>query len=267
MSARTKTYFISDIHLGAAYLDRQRLRERMLVEWLDEIADDAKSLYLVGDILDYWYEYRTVVPRGYVRFFGALARLADSGVKITWLTGNHDIWLFDYIRDEIGIEVVDGSVIRDIDGKTMFISHGDGLGQLKPSFRFIRTLFRNRLCQKLFSAIHPRWTVGFAHAWSAHNRDYNPNCIPTYDGTIQTHVEKWAEGYIAGHPQTCYIILGHHHVVVDKPINSYCRLIILGDWIYNYTYAVFDGQELSVKQFARANSCFNKFSRSRSRIK
>lgn len=260
MSPGKKTYFISDTHLGAAYLDRPQLRERMLVEWLDGIASDAESLYLVGDILDYWFEYRTVVPRGYVRFFGALARLADSGVRITWLIGNHDIWMFDYLRNEIGIEIVDGSIVREIDGKVFFISHGDGLGKLKPSFRFIRTLFRNRFCQKLYSAIHPRWTVGFAHSWSAHNRAYDATKIPQYEGELQNNIERWAEGYIKEHPETDYIILGHHHVVVDKDINGRCRLVILGDWIYNYTYAVYDGKNVVIKQFDRASSLFNKIS-------
>lgn len=254
MALRDKTYFISDIHLGASYLDNPRQREQMLVDWLNKISADASSLYLVGDILDYWFEYRTVVPRGYVRFFGALAALADSGVRITWLIGNHDIWLFDYLRDEIGIEVVDGSITRTISGKNMLISHGDGLGQLKPSFRFIRWLFRNRLCQKLYSGIHPRWTIGFAHWWSAHNRAYDPHKVPCYAGSIQDNVEHWANDYLLSNPDTDYIILGHHHVVVDKSIGDHCKLVILGDWIYNYTYAVFDGEKMKIRQFDRTNS-------------
>ena len=125
-----RTYFISDIHLGALYIKNRRSHERRIVAWLDTIADDADELYLVGDILDYWYEYRTVVPRGYVRFFGALARLADKGVRITWLIGNHDIWLFDYLRHEIGINIIDGAIRADIGGHSFFISHGDALGRL-----------------------------------------------------------------------------------------------------------------------------------------
>lgn len=260
MALRTKTYFLSDLHLGAAYLDRPRLREQMVVDFLYTIEPDAKSLYLVGDILDYWFEYRTVVPRGHVRFFGALAALADKGVKITWLIGNHDIWLFDYLRDEIGIEVVDGSVTTQIDGRNFFISHGDGLGRLAPSFRFIRSLFRNRFCQRLYSAIHPRWTVGFAYRWSASNRAYDPNDRPVYEGPVRCQVENWAEEYIAAHPDTDFIVLGHHHVMVDKTLCDHTRLVILGDWIYNYSYAVFDGQNFELKHFARANNQFNNIS-------
>ncbi len=250
---RKKTYFISDLHLGAAYLDNPHERERMLAGFLSGIADDADELYLVGDILDYWFEYRTVVPRGYVRFFGALAALADAGVKITWLIGNHDIWMFDYLRDELGIEVVDGSVVREIKGKSFFISHGDGLGRLSPSFRFIRSMFRNRFCQRLYAAIHPRWTVGFAHRWSADSRKYDPYSRPVFEGHMRECVESWARDYVSEHPDTDFIVLGHHHVMVDEAVSQRCRLLILGDWIYNYSYAVFDGHNLVLKQFERVN--------------
>ena len=260
MSHRTKTYFLSDLHLGAAYLDRPHERERMLSEFLTEISADAARLYLVGDVLDYWFEYRTVVPRGHVRFFGALAALADAGVEITWLIGNHDIWMFDYLRDELGIKVIDGSIDTVIDDKKFFISHGDGLGKLKPSFRFIRSLFRNHFCQKLYAAIHPRWTVGFAYRWSSSNRDYKPDIAPIYEGEIKNNVESWAESFAASDPEIDYIVLGHHHVAVDQRLANGARLVILGDWIYNFTYGVFDGNTLQLKQYVRAKEEFNKTS-------
>lgn len=257
---RTKTYFLSDLHLGAAYLGDQKERERMAAEFLRSIAGDAARLYLVGDILDYWFEYRTVVPRGHTRFFGALAELADSGVEVTWLIGNHDIWMFDYLRDELGIRVVDGNVTADIDGKRFFISHGDGLGRLEPGFKVIRSVFRNRFCQKLYAAIHPRWTAGFAYRWSASNRDYDANCAPQFSGELRENVEDWAKGYVAEHPETDFIVLGHHHVMVDEPVGNRCQLVILGDWIYNYSYAVFDGEKLLLKQYDSAITRFNNYS-------
>lgn len=260
MPDRYKTYLISDLHLGAAYLDRPHQRERLLAEFLRSIGEDAAQIYLVGDILDYWFEYRTVVPRGFIRFFGALAELADKGVKITWMIGNHDIWMFDYLRNEIGIDVIDGAIVRIINGKKFFISHGDGLGKTPVSFRFIRSLFRNRFCQRLYAAIHPRWTVSFAYRWSSSNRCYDPDDKPRYDGKIKMQVEQWAEKYIDEHPDTDFIILGHHHVMVDKTMRNRTRLIILGDWIYNYSYAVFDGNELELKQFATAYNEFNNIS-------
>ncbi len=247
---RTATYFLSDLHLGARYLPDRRAHERRVVEFLRSIRDTAEAVYLVGDVLDYWYEYRTVVPRGYVRFFGALAELADAGVRITWLIGNHDIWLFDYLRDEIGIEVVDGSITRRIGGRNFFISHGDGLGRLKPSFRFIRSIFRNHVCQKLYSAIHPRWTIPFAYSWSSGSRGYLPGHSSEWSGKMKADVRAWAEQYAAEHPDTDYIVLGHHHVVVNEPVGDRCRLIILGDWISHDSYASFDGDTLQMRHFA-----------------
>lgn len=248
--ASRPVYFISDMHLGASYLPDARAHERRVTAFLHSLRGHAGALYLVGDVLDYWFEYRTVVPRGYVRFFGELAALADSGVSITWLTGNHDIWLFDYLRDEIGIEVVDGAITREINGKHFFIAHGDGLGRTSASFRFIRSLFRNRLCQKLYSAIHPRWTIPFAHRWSAGSRGYTPGQSAAWDGPMRNNVEAWAKTYAAEHPDTDYIVLGHHHVAVDEAVpGSRCRLIILGDWITHDTYACFDGTSLKLEKF------------------
>ena len=260
VETRTKTYFLSDLHLGASYLDRPHLRERMVAEFLKEVEKDGRDLFLVGDILDYWFEYKTVVPRGYVRFFGALAALADSGVRITWLTGNHDIWLFDYLRDEIGIAVVDGSVSRKIDGKNFYISHGDRLGKRPAGFRFIQSFFRNRVCQKLYAAIHPRWTVGFAHRWSSANRNYKKTPTPRFEGKLKENVIGWAQEFVAEHPTTDYIVLGHHHVAVEIQVSEHTKLIITGDWLYNFTYGVWDGKKFEIKQFAKACREFNNIS-------
>ena len=160
-----KTYFISDLHLGASYFKDPLENERKVVRFLDSIKSDARCIYLLGDILDYWYEYKTVVPRGFTRFFGKIAELSDAGIEIHWFIGNHDIWIFDYLPHELGVQVHDGTMLTEIDGKRFFLSHGDNVGKLERSFRFLRALFRNRFCQKLYAAIHPRWTVGFVHNW------------------------------------------------------------------------------------------------------
>lgn len=248
------TYFISDLHLGATYMPDGKVHERRAADFLLSLRGKAKALYMVGDVLDYWYEYRTVVPRGYVRFFGALAALADAGVRITWLTGNHDIWLFDYLRDEIGIEVVDGGITRRIDGRTFFIAHGDGLGKTDASFRLIRSLFRNRTCQRLYAAIHPRWTIPFAHRWSSGSRGYTPGHCAAWEGDMRTNVEAWAESYAREHPDTDYIVLGHHHVIVDEAVaGSDCRLEILGDWISHDSYGVYDGERFKIEKYEPQN--------------
>ena len=251
MSSQHKlTYFMSDMHLGARYLPDRRAHEARVVEFLRSIRSTAEALYLVGDVLDYWYEYRTVVPRGYVRFFGALAELADAGVRITWITGNHDIWLFDYLRDEIGIEVVDSTITRRIGDSTFFIAHGDGLGHMSPGFRLMRAMFRNRVCQWLFAGVHPRWTIPFAHRWSSDSRGYVQGRSAEWTGEMRAGVEAWARSYAAGHPDVDYLVLGHHHVVVDEAVAPDCRLVILGDWISHDSYASFDGENLKMHHFA-----------------
>lgn len=250
-----KTYFISDLHLGASYLDSPIDYERRVVRFLNSIADDAAELYMLGDILDYWYEYRTVVPRGYTRFFGALASLADKGVKITWFIGNHDIWLFDYLANEIGLRVVDGYEIRTIHGKRFFLSHGDGIGKLPPTFRLLRAIFRNRICQKLYAAIHPRWTIPFAHRWSNHSRDF-ANSIPVFKGEHDEPLIAFCRQYAASTDKPIdYFVFGHRHILLDFPLGSgNSRIIILGDWIRQFSYGVFDGDTFSLKIYDDENN-------------
>lgn len=244
-----KAYFISDLHLGASYIEDEHARERLIVRFLDSIAGDAAELYLVGDILDYWFEYRTAVPRGYVRFFGALARLADSGVKITWLIGNHDIWLFDYLRNEIGMTVVDGILETEILGTQFLITHGDGVGHRTRGFRFIRALFRNKFCQKLYSGIHPRWTIPFAHRWSRHSRATEQSV--NFD-TASDSIIVYARHEAATNPEIRYFVFGHRHVVCDVPVSNTARAIILGDWLSNFSYGVFDGTDFQLLTLSRA---------------
>lgn len=252
-----KIYFISDLHLGASYFPDPAAIERRVVTFLREIASDCDELYLLGDVLDYWYEYHNVVPRGFVRFFGALAQMADAGVKIHWFIGNHDIWLFDYLRNEIGLEVVDGYIVRDIRGKRFFLSHGDGLGRLKPGFRFLRAMFRNRVCQKLYAAIHPRWTIALAHSWSKSSRGYSPDAVPEFEGEDREPLVVFSKEYLRDvDPDIDYFVYGHRHIMLDLPIRvdlqsagKMSRVIILGDWIYHFSYGVFDGETFTLKTF------------------
>ena len=240
----TKTYFLSDFHLGAKYIDNPRKQEQRIVSFLESIRNDAKEIYLLGDILDYWFEYRYVVPKGYVRFFGKIAELADSGIKIYWFIGNHDIWIFDYLPSELGVEIVDGSQIKQMDGKTFFIAHGDGLGDESRSFRMLRAFFRNRFCQRLYAGIHPRWTVPFALNWSRSNRVNGEDRPFGCDEPLQRFVTNYKEDQ-----KIDYFVFGHRHVAVDKSIGNNSRLIILGDWIKLYSYAVYDGNDLRLQFF------------------
>lgn len=248
VNRRDKTYFISDLHLGASYISDPRAHERRVVRFLESIATDCRHLYLLGDILDFWWEYRNVVPRGFVRFFGALARLADSGVEITWLKGNHDIWIFDYLPAEIGLKVHDGALITEIDGRRFFLEHGDGVGRLPWSFRRLRALFRSHIAQRLYAAIHPRWTVGFAHSWSSHSRKQGGYTAPESAGDA---LVEFADRYNSdpSNPKVDYFIFGHCHILLRKPVAEGAEVIILGDWISRFSYAVWDGSTLATRIF------------------
>lgn len=247
MTQRKLTYFISDLHIGAGYIGDVHEHERRLVRWLRRIEPTAKALYLLGDILDYWYEYRTVAPRGYVRFLGALAELADRGVEITWLKGNHDIWIFDYLPLEIGLTVADGVVDRMIDGRRFVMEHGDGVGELRPSYRLMRRVFRNRFAQWLYAAIHPRWTVGFAHRWSKHSR-LNPGFKYPQNVGPDDPLYAFARKYAAENGPVDFFVFGHRHVEVDEQTDFGSRIIILGDGFRLMTCGVWDGTDFSLRK-------------------
>lgn len=232
-----RTYFLSDLHLGAPYFPDSRESERRVVAFLDSIKQDAEAIYLLGDILDYWYEYRYVVPRGFVRFFGKLAELSDSGIKITWLIGNHDIWIFDYLPNELGIRVIDGSLVEKIYGKMVFMAHGDGVGEHPWSFRFIRSMFRSKVCQFLYSAIHPRWTVPFAYKWSHHSRENGREAGQDWHPLLD-QLESFSRKYLEEHPDISHFIYGHLHILKQIQISDTSDLTVLGEWIKTFSYAV-----------------------------
>ena len=243
--SRANTYFLSDFHLGARYFEEPRETERRVVDFLDSIKGDAKEVYLLGDILDYWVEYRYVVRRGFTRFFGKIAELTDLGVKVYWFIGNHDIWIFDYLPNELGVEVIDGEVTKEIDGKVFFLAHGDGVGKQPRSFRMLRSLFRNRLCQKLYSAIHPRWTIPFALSWSNSSRKGDDE-YPEYKGEENEFLEIFANDYLKSH-KVDYFVFGHRHIMLDKKLQGGATLVVLGDWLHYCSYAVWDGNNLALK--------------------
>lgn len=246
------TYFISDLHLGARYINDHRAHEQRVVSFLQDIADDCTRLVLLGDILDYWWEYSKVVPRGYTRFFGQLARMADSGVEIIWFKGNHDIWIFDYLPNEIGFTLHDGVMITQWDGHRFLLEHGDGVGKLPFTFRMLRSLFRCRMAQRLYSLLPPRLTIGFAHAWSSHSRKTGGQMTISTDPEKNTLV-SWAREYNSEHPDAPvdYFIFGHQHIVLDLKISNLSRVIVLGDWIDKFTYGVWNGKSFLIKKYSR----------------
>ena len=248
MSQRNTTYFISDLHLGASYLDT-RQSEQKVIDWLNSIKSSAKRLFFLGDILDYWYEYRHVVPRGYIRFFGKLAELSDSGIEIHWFTGNHDIWIFDYLPAELGITLHRTNEVLDIDGHSFFLSHGDEVGERKWSFRFIQWLFRNKVVQWCYSWIHPDLTMILAHKWSSSSRKKNnQKGEEHFRGEKHEPLVRFAKEYIKNN-NVEYLIFGHRHILLDLMLTRNNRMVILGDWIKHFSYASFDGENLWIDLF------------------
>lgn len=246
--SRGKTYFISDLHLGAGYTDKTQ-SEQHVVQWLDTIKHDATRLILLGDILDYWFEYRHVVPRGYIRFLGKLAELHDRGIEIHWFTGNHDIWIFDYLPTELGIILHRTHCTLDIDGHSFFLAHGDDVGEQKTSFKFLRWLFHNRVAQWCYSWIHPDLTMILAHKWSEASRRKNQNKkTDYYRGENKEPLVLFAKEYIKQNPVE-YLIFGHRHILLDIMLTRDSRAVILGDWIKHFSYAVFDGENLCIDLF------------------
>lgn len=263
---RSKTYFLSDSHLGASYhLNKAKERgevfptdkdemlfaqheiERKLCNFFDKIKDTASSIYLLGDIFDYWFEYKHVVPRGYTRVLGKLAELSDSGIAIHFFIGNHDIWLTDYLRDEIGLTIHKKESIIDINNKKFFLHHGDGLGNETRTFKILRKIFHSEFLRKMFSAIHPRWTVGFAKRWSDHSRIAGGD--ETYKGEKEESLVLFAKEALKNNPDINFFIFGHRHILLDLMLSKSSRLLILGDWISYFSYAVFDGDNISLEIF------------------
>lgn len=239
--AGKKAYFISDLHLGAKYINDPVERERRVCRFLDHIKGDATELYLLGDILDYWYEYKYVVPRGFIRFLGKLAELADSGVKITWVTGNHDVWLFDYLRDQIGLTVLKGHTQIDVLGKRVLISHGDDVGKQPAMYRFTRWCFYNKVCQWLYASIHPRWTYPIATGWSNENRSKrDPEQLKLISEDAAIRLIDFSREYADAHPGVDAFIYGHIHLARQVRAEGMPQVIFLGEWITLDSYVVLD---------------------------
>ena len=236
-------YFISDLHLGAKYMTDTMERERRVCRFLDSIRHDCAELYLLGDILDYWYEYKYVVPRGYIRFLGKLAELADDGVKITWVTGNHDVWLFDYLRDQLNMTVLYGNTEVTIQGRRILISHGDDVGVQPAMYRFTRWCFYNKVCQWLYAGIHPRWTYPIATGWSNENRTKrDPEQQRVVSERAADRLMDFSREYYASHPDIEAFVYGHIHIARLNEPEGLPPVVFLGDWISQYTYAVLDGE-------------------------
>lgn len=242
-----KIYFASDAHFGSRTFDAPLANERRFVRWLDSIKNDAAAVYLVGDMIDFWYEFKYVVPKGFTRFLGKLGELTDAGIEVHWFTGNHDIWIFDYIGKETGAIIHREPLTCELSGKTFYIAHGDGLGDNSLGFKFIRGIFHNKILQKMFTWIHPRWTIPFGLNWSKHSRKTGDD-YAGYLGEDKEHLVLYAKDYLQTN-QADFLIFGHRHIMLDLMLTQHSRVVILGDWIKYFSYAVFDGENMWLDQF------------------
>ncbi len=246
MRDNKKIYFASDFHLGVPTYEKSRAREDKIVTWLIQISKDASDIYLVGDIFDFWFEYKTVVPKGYVRLLGRLAQITDSGVKVHVFTGNHDMWMFDYLSTEVGVKMYREPITVNHSDKVFYIGHGDGLGPGDHGYKFIKKVFSNKMCQWLFARIHPNFGIGLANYWSKKSRISTGNTEDDYLGDDKEFLTQFCKEYIKTKPID-YFVFGHRHLPIDKKISDTSTYINLGDWIKYDTYAVFDGEKLDLK--------------------
>lgn len=252
--AANKTYFASDFHLGVDARLSSRERERKIVRWLDQASRDAEAIYLVGDIFDFWFEYRSVVPRGYVRLLGKLAELTDGGLPVYCFSGNHDMWLFDYFPQELGIPVYRQPVVREIHGRTFFIGHGDGLGPGDYGYKFIKRFFAHPACQWLFARLHPNAGIGLANFWSHRSRAANPG-EDYFFGEENEWLLQYSKRKSEELPAVDYFIFGHRHLPIDWLLpNGRSRYLNLGEWLNYCSYAVFDGEDVQLQFFESTES-------------
>ena len=243
----SKIYFASDLHLGVPNREKSLVREKLFVQWLDEIKNDAEAIYLVGDIFDFWFEYKKAVPKGYVRLLGKLAEISDSGIPIHIFTGNHDMWLFDYLEDEINAHIYREPIEISIKGKRFFISHGDGLGPGDNGYKLIKKIFKNKLCQWLFERIHPNLGISIAQYWSKKSRIANGEKDESYYGE-----KEWLTQFCKEKMKTIevdYFIFGHRHLPLQVDLGNNTIYINLGEWVNYNSYAVFDGKRLELKRY------------------
>ena len=247
-SAGKKIYFLSDFHLGAPDFESSLIREKKVVAFLEQIRHDASAIFIVGDIFDFWFEYKTVVPKGYTRLLGKLAELTDSGIPVLVFTGNHDMWMSGYFEKELNIPVFHEPQVLEWNQKKCFIGHGDGLGPGDHGYKFIKKIFRNPLCQWLFGLLHPSWGIGLANYFSRKSREKTGNSDAHFLGEDNEWLIVYCKEKIKETPYN-FMVFGHRHYPIDFKLSPQSRYINLGDWISHFTYATFDGEDMQLHQW------------------
>jgi UDP-2,3-diacylglucosamine hydrolase len=248
ITSNKKIYFLSDFHLGAPDYQSSLEREKTIVEFLDLIKRDAAEVFIVGDIFDFWYEYRKVVPKGHVRLLGKMAELTDLGIQLHFFVGNHDMWMKDYFEKELNVPVYFGPKDFEWNGKTFHIAHGDGLGPGDHKYKFIKSIFRSPVCQWLFGVFPPYMGMGLANYLSRRSRAQTGASEEVFLG----EEKEWLIIYSKELQQKKnydFFVFGHRHLPIDFRLSNGSRYINLGDWIRYCTYAVFDGEKLELRSY------------------
>lgn len=240
-----KIYFASDFHLGAPGYKKSREREKLIVNWLDTIQKDAHEIYLVGDLFDFWFEYKHTAPKGYIRFLGKIAEMTDAGISVHFFTGNHDMWMFDYLSNEIGVSIHRSSITRTWNDKKFFIGHGDGLGPGDKFYKFLKLFFNSKICQWLFARIHPNIGMAIGNYWSGKSRISNNEKGEEFLGNKKEWLYIYSE-QILEKEHFDFFIFGHRHLLLDLNIaEKKSRYINLGEWFSEKpSFASFDGENL-----------------------
>lgn len=246
-SSDKKIYFSSDNHLGAPTKELSKERELKFLRWLNEIEKDAAALFLLGDLFDFWFEYKRVVPKGFTRVLGKIAQLADAGIPVYFFVGNHDLWMRDYFQEELGVEVFFKPQYFTIEGKEFYIAHGDGLGPGDQGFKFMKGIFTNRLCQWAFRWLHPDIGVRIAQYLSVKNKLISGEEDIEYLGEDKERLIIHSKAILEQN-NIDYLVYGHRHLPLELPINQ-SKYVNLGDWITHYTYGVYQKGILELKRF------------------
>lgn len=248
MPIRKSIVFASDLHLGLHTNESPQIREQRIVSWLRYIRPHTEELFLLGDTFDFWFEYRHVAPKGHIRFLASLAEFTDSGIPVHILTGNHDVWLFGYLPNEIGVDILHGPLSIFRYGRRLYICHGDEVGYHPFQYRTMRALFHSRIAQRIFAwGLHPDIAHSIGYGWSHRNRQAKP-IARSFRGNAEPIVQ-FAAGNNLNDRHDLYLA-GHLHTPTIHPIENNAYVTILGDWIVSFTYAIWNGESFSLMRYA-----------------
>lgn len=241
-------YFAGDFHLGVPDAISSREREKRLCNWLEHVAQDATEIYLMGDVFDFWFEYKRAVPKGFVRLLGTLARLTDRGIKITMFKGNHDMWMFGYLEKECGVCLVSDRLVIERNEKKFYLHHGDGLGNGEWGYKLLRGFFRSKVCQYLFGFIHPNLGIGLALFLSRRSRISQKGRYEEYLGDKKELLTQFSKEVLEKEHYD-YFIFGHRHLRLDIDLGSGSRYFNAGEWVHGSAYLKFDGEQVALLEW------------------